>query len=503
MNGTDNLNTNNVPASNEYVFRANGRNSNGDEFNPNDDIWRFPLGGGLFDFTNIQEAATYEFFINSKKLMKVFLETGNYNTARTIFIRLNNFIESIENKPINLINESDVTAYLMRNNNLKYLAHIKMIVNKSVAIKAPVFSEDACRFISNLKLADNGGSRNEAVISWDPEKGAMRPAEDQLLIEAINNAFEEGTLSLRQYCAIRLIRGTGMRPISLSHMKICDVRDTPEGMLIRIPMAKQRGATPRSEFMPWKPITEGLARIVRLYIQSDLVPRYDHLDDMSNAPLFNLERSTVRREYDGTIDGHMKADTLKQVYTHNMNRLKVVSPITGEEMVLNPTRERHTFATQLAMNGATADEIAINMGHSSNLSCEAYIDATIDHFQSLERHVGQHFVPIADRFLGRVVKSANDTAEFELYNDEFEGVGSCSSGGCNAVEAGVAPQACYVCRKFNAWSDGPHEELLKRTIQEQQKLLDEGHAEVAETKTNIIIAITDLIEAIRQKKDAA
>ena len=502
MSGTNNLDTNNVPANTEYVFRANGRNSNGDEFNPNDDIWRFPLGGGLFDFTNIQEAATYEFFINSKKLMKVFLETGSYNTARTMFIRLNKFIENIENKPVNLINESDVTAYLMRNNNLKYLGHIKMIVNKSEAVKAPVFSEDACRFISNLKLADNGGSRNEAVISWDPEKGAMRPAEDQLLSEAINNAFEEGALSLRQYCAIRLIRGTGMRPISLSHMKICDVRDTPEGMLIRIPMAKQRGATPRSEFMPWKPITEGLARIIRLYIQSDLEPNNTNLEDMHNAPLFQYLNAEGQHFYDGTISGHMTADSVKKIYSAGLEKINLISPITGEEMVLNPRRERHTFATQLAMNGATADEIAINMGHSSNTSCEAYIDATIDHFQSLERHVGQHFIPIADRFLGKVVKSANDTAEFELYNDEFAGVGSCSSGGCNAVEAGVAPQACYVCRKYNAWSDGPHEELLKRTIQEQQKLLDEGHAEVAETKTNIIIAITDLIEAIRQKKDA-
>ena len=121
MNGTNNLNTNNVPASNEYVFRTNGRNSNGEEFNPNDDIWQFPLNGGKFDFTNIQEAATYEFFINSKKLMKVFLETGNYNTARTISIRFNKIVENIENKPINLISEADITAYLMRNNNCFFI----------------------------------------------------------------------------------------------------------------------------------------------------------------------------------------------------------------------------------------------------------------------------------------------------------------------------------------------------------------------------------------------
>ena len=500
MNGTNNLNTNNVPASNEYVFRTNAFSSTGDEFDPNLDEWKLDTVAGYVRFEPIIEVATERFVFNAKKTLKVAFETGNGNTAMTLMDRLTQFVRAIQNPEIDLISEQETAAYLMSNNNLRYLPHIRMLANKSHAIKAPLFSKEAHSFINNIKLADSD-KNSSAIRSWDPIYGALRPAEDQAVAEAINNAFEEGTVNLREYLMIRMFRGLGLRPQSLANMKVCDIRDTAQGMHIRIPMAKQKGQGPRTDFLPWKPVTEGLARLIRLYIDAEIKTQFGN--DIENVPLFVLQNYKSQREYDTSISGHLKPDGFSTLYVRSMEKLNIISPITGEQLVLNPRRERHTFATQLAMNGATADEIAINLGHASNASCEAYIDATIDHFQSLERHVGQHFVPIADRFLGKVVKSANDTAEFELYNDDFEGVGSCSSGGCNAVEAGVAPQACYVCRKFNAWSDGPHEELLKRTIHEQQKLLDEGHAEVAETKTNIIIAITDLIEAIRQKKDAA
>ena len=499
MNGTNNQNTNNLLINNEYVFRTNAISTTGDEFDPNCDEWNLDTVMGVVRFEPLREVATEQFVFNTKKTLRMVFETGNSNTARTLMDRLTHFVIAIQNPEINLILEQETTAYLMRNNNLRYLHHIKMLANKSHAIKAPLFSVEAHSLINNIKLADSDKD-GSAIRAWNPIKGSLRPAEDQAVSDAINNAFNDGEINLRNYLAIRMFRGLGLRPQSLAYMKVCDIRDTVQGMTIRVPKAKQRGQGPRTDFMPWKPVTEGLARIIRLYINSEIKTQFGI--DIENVPLFGLRSYKSQREYDTSIQGHILPNTISKLYRNNVEKLKIISPITGEQLVLNPRRERHTFATQLAMNGATANEIAINLGHAFNRSCEAYIDATIDHFQSLERHVGKHFIPIADRFLGKVVKSANDTTEFELYNDDFEGVGSCSSGGCEAVESGVAPQACYVCRKFNAWFDGPHEELLQMTVHEQQKLLDEGHAVVAETKTNIIIAITDLIEAIRQKKDA-
>lgn len=176
-------------------------------------------------------------------------------------------------------------------------------------------------------------------------------------------------------------------------------------------------------------------------------------------------------------------------------------------MVVNPQRERHTVLTNLAMNGCNALEIAANAGHSSPESCQAYVDAGIDHFQRMERLVGEAFLPIADRFFGKVVREAKDQKAQQdpdavLRDKELTGVGSCEIGGCQAVDAGVAPVACYTCRKFRAWAERPHEALLRALLARQSELIEAGHAEMAETGTATIVAITDLLEAIRQREAA-
>jgi len=157
------------------------------------------------------------------------------------------------------------------------------------------------------------------------------------------------------------------------------------------------------------------------------------------------------------------------------------------------------------MQGCTASEIAANAGHSSPESCIPYIDATIEHFQRMERLVGEAFIPIADRFLGKVIREQEDrNAQSDpnavLRGKDLTGVGSCELGGCGAIAAGVAPLACYECRKFRAWDDAPHERILEWLYSEQSELMQAGHSDVAETKTSTILAITDLLEAINARK---
>ncbi|SFK95746.1 hypothetical protein SAMN04488518_112130 [Pseudovibrio ascidiaceicola] len=84
-----------------------------------------------------------------------------------------------------------------------------------------------------------------------------------------------------------------------------------------------------------------------------------------------------------------------------------------------------------------------------------------------------------------------------LHDAELTEIGSCEAGGCNALETGAAPFACYSFRKFRIWADAPHVLLLDYLIEEQNRLQDQGHSAEAETLTQPIIAISDLLEAIR------
>jgi hypothetical protein len=208
------------------------------------------------------------------------------------------------------------------------------------------------------------------------------------------------------------------------------------------------------------------------------------------------------------IEGHVNRHDLYHAFVRTFDDLGVVSPLTGKRMVVNPRRERHTVLTGLAMNGCTAEEIAANAGHENPTSCQPYVDASIDHFQRMESLVGEAFIPVADRFLGKVVRGEADreaarSPDAVLRDRTLEPVGSCEVGGCGAVDAGVAPVACYTCRKFRAWADAPHADLLDRLLTEQAELVEGGHPEVAETRTATIVAIGDLLEAIRLRKESA
>lgn len=304
---------------------------------------------------------------------------------------------------------------------------------------------------------------------------------------------------------MRMFRGIGMRPVQLAAMKVCDLRKNGGRYRLHVPMAKQRGCTEREVFMPWKPITQGLGLILEEHIHAYVVPRLADLMELEQAPLFPKDHGKVRT---ASMEHHTRPDVMRKVYIRVFERLKIRSPITGKIMIGNTRRERHTHLTMLAMNGCTKEQIAANAGHSNPNSCRVYIQASTDHFQRMESIVGASFVPVADRFMGRIVAGENDEQAQRdknsiLHDNELTSVGSCDAGGCNAIEAGVAPIACYTCRKFRAWQDAPHALLLDQLEQERKRLIENGHSSVAQTKTATIVAIADLMQAIHEKKAAA
>lgn len=288
-----------------------------------------------------------------------------------------------------------------------------------------------------------------------------------------------------------------MRIGSVADLKLEDIRKEKERWFLRIPKEKRRGiAGWRVEFMPWKPISQGLAHVLKMHVEANVMSRACDSTDSQMAPLFPKSKAKDLT----SPSAHLSPRHLHLKYVRTLQGLAVLSPITGRIITGHPHRDRHTYLTMLAMNGCTADEIAANAGHSSSKSSEAYVHAAIDHFQRMEKFVGAAFIPVADRFLGAVTTRAKDShADDPIIDAHASGVGSCQIGGCIAIEAGVAPLACYTCRKFRAWADAPHADLLEMLIEDVERLRAEGHATVADTRLPTIIAIGDLLERIRQE----
>lgn len=478
--------------------------SDGTPFQPQEDFWTFrTMSGGVnIDFALLRVVATDEFVAAAKITIKHLVETRNLLSVRAAYLQFRSLITVACQRRDDIVQEVDAedVALWCARGNAAYVGQLRPVIDAWHRLKLPGFAAETKDFFANIRVL--GTTDKEAVRTWDPDAGAYRPAEDSALKAALDDGFNAGTVSLSDYALARTFRGLGMRPAQLAAMKVSDVRRTGDRVEIRIPLAKQRGMPERGGFLPWKPITQGLADILFLHIAKNILPRVLPDDDPDLAQLFSSKKIIAASE---GIGAHQNKNSLCHAYDRVFNRLGVISPVTGRLMVVNPKRERHTVLTGLAMLGCNALEIAANAGHANPRSCQAYVDASIDHFQRMERLIGEAFIPIADRFMGRVIReqqdqTAQDNPDAVLLGKNLTGVGSCETGGCGAIAAGVAPVACYTCRKFRAWADAPHENILAALLNQQRELTEAGHPEVAETKTATIVAITDLLEAISEKR---
>lgn len=476
--------------------------SDGTPFDPSSDLWRFRTLSGAVNFNYaLLRGSVDDSFVNAAKMaMKLLVETRNLNSVNSAFLQLRKLALIASQRQtcrVEEIDAEDFALWCMRGNGV-YIGQLRPILDTWRKLKLPGLACELYEFVEAFRVPTS--SKKDAVRTWNPDAGAYRPAEDAALKSALDAGFNNGMVDLYEYALVRTFRGIGMRPAQLAAMKVEDLRRIGSRVELRIPLAKRRGMPERGGFMPWKPITQGLADILFMHITENVLPRLYEGDDPSIAQLFPPKRKKHIFVSTG-VEEHQGRDALHNSFVRAFDCLSVISPITGRKLNVNPTRERHTVLTGLAMLGCNALEIAANAGHVDPNSCEAYVDASIDHFQRMERLVGDAFIPLADRFLGKVVRQQNDQASQQdpdavLRDKDMTGMGSCGTGGCEAIDAGVAPVACYTCRKFRAWADAPHENILAALLEQQRGLNEAGHAEVAETKTATIVAISDLLEAI-------
>lgn len=496
------------PALLQTTLPQSAHSAYGKEFYPASDDWcihDFGTGQRL-RFGQFDETATPELKETIKRVFLVLAQTRNGNTCRTVLNIVRQTAKAWlahSGHPMSEISPEVLVVAIQAGHPLEMW---RMILRVWVLQDPDHRVSEALDFASNSLAAKTSKSKKhpgEAVLVWDEKTGAYRPEEDKAIEVALDNALAEEAISDTDYTMMRMFRGLGMRPVQLAAMKVCDFKESDGRFEIRIPLAKQRGFGDRQAFMPWKTVMQGLGLRIKLQIETAVAPRLAEGTELQDAPLFPKQRGKITG--DG-LDQHSRPDVIRKLYVKVFKRLQIISPITGKVIEGTPRRDRHTYMTMLAMDGCTAEEIAANAGHSDPSSCEVYIEASTDHFQRMESIVGAAFVPVADRFMGRVIAEEHDEQARRdqgsiLFDRELNSVGSCSVGGCNAIEAGVAPIACYTCRKFRAWEDAPHAVLLDALEKERESLVTQGHHAVAQTKTSTIIAISDLMQAIHERKE--
>jgi len=183
-------------------------------------------------------------------------------------------------------------------------------------------------------------------------------------------------------------------------------------------------------------------------------------------------------------------------------QLDVYSERTGKRLNLSTRRFRYTLGSNIAREGKGELIIAEALDHSDTQNVGVYVKNLPDVVERIDRAVALELAPLAQAFQGVLIESETeaergDDKSSRIGNAEVN-VGNCGSYGfCGAM----APIACYTCRHFQPWVDGPHEIILDELIDKRDQVLrNTQDIKVASSNDRLILAVAQVIRRCNAKK---
>ncbi|ENB7458930.1 site-specific integrase [Enterobacter hormaechei] len=268
---------------------------------------------------------------------------------------------------------------------------------------------------------------------------------------------------VRNAAILGLAYVTGARPVQLARLAVKDVRiDTrnQESGLIRysvfLPYAKQRRVTTERLFLAIPP---EIGELIMNYTVRYKKNPEDKLFDFSvSAP-------------------HYVSQAINQAILNFCSPEYQAAVACGEAALptITPTDLRHNVGHSLAMQGASAEEIAHVLGHTSLAVAKYYIMATPALALIRAKALGSNPVwqnMVAMMLTGELVDSAHWKGHpvVGLVGDELhDKIGGCSRNSSTCPFSEV--RSCYGCLYYRPFTDGEHQALLECVKKEVDELI--------------------------------
>ncbi len=389
-----------------------------------------------------------------------------------------------------------------------YLGNLSGFLQKWYSLGLPGITDDAIALLKQLRI--KGNRKGEAVLTMDPENGPYTDIELGAIRSALDEAYESDEILLGDYLLVWLFMALGQRPIQYAALKVCDVgmEETKDGTTmytLRVPRAKQRGRLSRelsSQRVLIPQIGEKLVQYAN-EVRSDFSAI---LADSGQAPLFPAKSS--RQNEPVGFEHHRTSASLASTLEGVLNKLNVLSERTGEQIHITATRFRRTVGTRAAEEGHGELVIAELLDHTDTQNVGVYVQATPEIVKRIDKAVAMHMAPLAQAFAGVIISDESEATRkndptSRICNPKFEPsmkpMGNCGKHGfCDSL----APIACYTCRSFEPWLDGPHEAVLNHLIAERDRLMAGSDARIASINDRTILAVAEVVrrcEEIRRE----
>lgn len=305
------------------------------------------------------------------------------------------------------------------------------------------------------------------------------------ILSSIESLYIEHKFDPQDNLLWRLIVTEALRPSQMRLLQVGDVRQVEEGgwagVELRVPLVKLHGSPSRSHMVATM-VTESVARALHdhlVYLKGiygcDLPP---------SQPLLSVQRH-----------GGLKVLPKGIGISPLIKRTRALIAKNTEDLVdadLFCRRFKHTKLTQLAILGAPLEVLARSAFQTTLGSVKYYVNFNEEALADYEAKMGPRHDALESAFRGEVVKLGTQTvgSSSNLVLDESmtKSVGACASVPCGVL----APVGCYVCPRFEAFEDGPHD-LVLNSLEE-----DRSRAEQSGLPIETIMRDDNLIAAVRQ-----
>jgi integrase len=473
-------------------------------FNPHLDQW--PLGGlsrkqilkfDEFDRLSIGVVRRLKWLLIIQFKEKSFAHGSNlYNNFlwfyRSVLSMLNASCERIELSHILTFKATlnDATEWK--------LGVLRILLTDMSRLGFGIASDEVLEYLESSTI--RGNIKGTSIRTRDPNKGAFSDTELLAIQSSLNDAYASGEISLYGFAIVWLFLAYGCRPIQIAAMKEKDLLVSENGdgkaYALRIPRAKQRGRGHRDVFSARycsKPIGALLERV----IERNASRRVELQLDEGDAPLF------ISREVGGMpeLEYHRTSHSIGATVNTAIKRL---SGLKG-----NSKRFRITLGQRAVDDGKDKWTVAELLDHSDTQNVEVYFEASPAMVLRLDRHLAMTLAPLAQAFSGVVVETeqearrGNDRSsriyDRTLVDNIADPLGTCGQMSFCGL---AAPYACYTCRHFQPWIDGPHEEFMAAMIADRKRQEDDGISpKIFTIRDRAILAAAEVIQLCSAEKD--
>jgi len=396
------------------------------------------------------------------------------------------------------------------------LATIRMLIRLWCDWGHPGIPKDVMDLLNSWRL--KGFEKGKAIKSLDAHEGPLTEIEMGVLIDAMLDAYVSGRLSLFNYALIGILVYSGRRPIQITSLKVKDICSRKSGeareFWINFPRAKQRFSMWRSEFSKY-PVAEDLWSVLQLHVNrvkeevESIIKCEMSGDEVGELPLFP-DFKVVRKcknkrkllSLCSSDEVHIERNVCNHVLQELGRELNVYSERTGEALNLATRRFRYTLGSNIAREGKGELIIAEALDHSDTQNVGVYVKNLPDVVERIDKAVAFQLAPLAQAFQGVLIDSEGDAVRGDDINSRI-GNGQVNLGNCGSFGfcGALAPIACYTCKHFQPWLDGPHEIILDELIAKRDDVFQATNdIKIASSNDRLILAVSQVVKLCEEKK---